>query len=86
MNDDADRLKALLDQTYDWPCSYMFKFISPAANECELNELFKGFTLKRRESRNGKYVSVTIHATMAGSVEIIALYAAAGEIEGVIAL
>ena len=86
MPDDLTKLQKLLDDTHQWPCRYTFKFIGPANTEQQLIDLFPGHPAKRRASRNGKYVSITVEASMNSSAEVLARYAAARKIEGVIAL
>ena len=86
MADNLVKLKKLLDSSHQWPGHYTFKFIGPADKEQQLSELFLGHPIKRRESRTGKYVSITVEAEMNSSAEVLVLYAAARKIEGVMAL
>ncbi|MCG2633920.1 MAG: DUF493 domain-containing protein [Gammaproteobacteria bacterium] len=86
MTDKTKQSKALLEQLHQWPCRYTFKFVVPAAGMAKLSRFFAGHKVSRRQSRTGKYVSLTVEAEMASSDEVLALYAAAGTIEGVIAL
>jgi putative lipoic acid-binding regulatory protein len=81
-----DRFQALLDDQNSWPAEYTFKFIVPAQRLDELKAVFGQIPLKTRTSRKGSYTSVTARVMMHSSDEVLALYTAAGAIEGVIAL
>ena len=86
MTDDLKTLKKLLDDSHQWPSSYTFKFIGPVNTEQQLAALFAEHSTSRRESRTGKYVSLTVQANLNSSDEVLSLYAAARAIKGVIAL
>ncbi len=79
------RFQALLDEQTDWPADYLFKFIVPAKELDEMKEVL-GEEVKVRSSSRGNYMSVTANRYMASSREVIAVYKAAGEVDGVIAL
>jgi uncharacterized protein len=81
-----DRFQALLDDQNTWPTSYKFKFIAPAARVDELKAVFGQVELAVRESRKGTYMSVTAVMTMHSSDEVVAMYHAVADVEGVIAL
>jgi uncharacterized protein len=83
------RMRAQLDETHQWPCDFMFKFIVPKGNENEaaLRAIF-GFKskMKMRESSTGKYRSFTILDSVGSADEVFNRYEAAAKIPGVIAL
>lgn len=82
-------LERKLNQTTDWPSVYMFKFIIPADNrKLALVEAMFGSeaNIRTKESRNGKYISITIKVVMLNALEIIEKYKSAAGIEGLIAL
>lgn len=81
-----ERFQALLDDQNTWPSDYTFKFIAPAAQLDALKDLFGRVELSVRASRKGNYSSVTAVMSMDSSDEVVAMYHAAGRIEGVIAL
>ena len=84
-----EQLKARLEESTNWPCLYMFKFIIPADNRrIALVEALFGneADIKLHESRNGKYVSISVKAIMNNADEIISRYEAAEKIEGIISL
>ena len=79
-------LKEKLDQEYNFPILYMFKFIIQSDNQkiALLSSLFgSGAQLSFNKSSKGKFTSITM---MLSSDEIINKYKEAGKIEGVIAL
>ena len=83
------RMRAQLNDTHQWPCDFMFKFIVPRGNENEaaLRAIF-GFKskMKMRESSTGKYKSFTILDSVKSADEVFNRYEAASKIPGVIAL
>ncbi|MFW6324578.1 MAG: DUF493 family protein [Desulfovibrionales bacterium] len=84
---DYESLQKTLDKHYDWPAVYTFKLIVPKKSAEKLLSVFesdKGLSV--RESRNGKYLSVTANVIMPSSESVIAVYEAVAEIEGIISL
>jgi putative lipoic acid-binding regulatory protein len=84
---DNSRFKELLDQQYQWPALYQFKFICARDQLAALQALLgptEGLQLK--DSAQGKYVSVTFSRQMASSDAVIAVYQSVAVIQGVIAL
>ncbi len=81
-----DRFQNLLDDQTEWPTEYVFKFIAPQTELAELKAIFGRYPVAVRASRKGKYVSVTARMEIHSSDEIIAVYKAAAEVEGVISL
>ncbi|NBP68196.1 MAG: DUF493 domain-containing protein [Cytophagia bacterium] len=82
----ADSFREKLNQHYQWPTLYMFKFIVPSGKEPEVKAMFLQQSLTEKLSANGKYTSVTIQLNMTSAEEVIAIYQRATQIEGLIAL
>ncbi|PIP91502.1 MAG: DUF493 domain-containing protein [Bdellovibrionales bacterium CG12_big_fil_rev_8_21_14_0_65_38_15] len=80
-----DKLKELLDNEYVWPAHYTFKFIVSSDRLGELVEIL-GNGVEVKESAKGNYVSVTLHAKMDSSDEVLELYKRAAVVKGVISL
>ena len=78
--------KEKLDNEYDWPALYMFKFIVPRTSESGVKQLFPHTPLQSRKSRSGKYVSFTAKVVMDSSDAVIGVYKEAQKINGIIAL
>ncbi len=81
-----DQSKQILDENHQWPCPYLFKFIVPTKNICQLTELFPNDQLQTRASKNGKYTSVTFESNMSSSKEVMEVYQKASTIPGVMSL
>ncbi len=65
----------LLDESYNWPTNYSFKFIVPVDQFVVLLAITgeEGEVIKR-PSKKGNYLSVTITREMQSASEIIDLY------------
>jgi putative lipoic acid-binding regulatory protein len=70
-----------------FPQNYMFKFIyrSDAAKETEIQQIFDGIdaSIVMRDSKNGKYVSLTAVIYAQSVTQVIDYYRKAAKIEGV---
>lgn len=82
----AESFKEKLDQHYQWPALYVFKFIVPSAKTIEVRELFPHYPVSEKLSANGKYTSVTFELSMPSADAVILVYESATKIEGLIAL
>ncbi|HEX8548624.1 MAG TPA: DUF493 family protein [Cytophagaceae bacterium] len=80
-----DGLKERLDML-DWPSLYMFKFIVPTLKADEIGIIFNFDNITSKESKSGKYVSITSHMYLSSPEEVIDIYLKASKVEGVIAL
>ncbi|WP_029898633.1 DUF493 family protein [Desulfohalovibrio reitneri] len=86
-DDSLSRLRDTLEQCEDWPCEYTFKFIVPCQNVDQvLSPLEEGFSISTRESRTGKYISVTAVGRMACADDVIEVYQRMDGISGLIPL
>lgn len=86
MTDTRDTFERMLDENHQWPCPYVFKFIVPTGNLALLTALFDGQPLTTRESKGGKYTSVTVESTMCSGKSVMETYRKAAEIPGLLAL
>ena len=81
-------LRQKLEQE-DWPSTYLFKFILPNENET-ISKLLNIFSTDNkqqlRNSRNGKYISISIEELMMSADDVIAKYEKAALLKGVISL
>ena len=84
------KLKIQLDDTTDFPADYLYKFIVPASENqvTEVESIFNntGAVIKTKNSKTGKYVSVSIILKLSSSDEIIAYYRKVEKIKGIISL
>ena len=83
-------LKEKLDESTTFPAKYLYKFIVPA-NQSKVEEIeavfnFGGAVIDTKDSKTGKYTSISILIEMQSSDEIIEKYIEVGKIKGVISL
>ncbi|XXJ19592.1 DUF493 family protein [Desulfovibrio caledoniensis] len=86
MSDKSKQFKQALDEHHQWPCPYIYKFIVPAESLDRFQELFASEKLETRQSRTGKYTSVTMTSTMCSADEVMAVYEKAALIPGIMSL
>ena len=83
-------LKEKLEATHDFPEDYLYKFII-TNEESKLTEIYRAFddvkyTLTSRDSKNGKYTSISMNAFVLDADQVIKIYKEVGKISGVIML
>jgi len=86
-----DKLKLQLEETTSWPSTYLYKFIVPTdKTRIKLVEqIFDnlGAVISKKQSKNGKYTSVSITVGMNNAEDVIAKYKEVGDrVDGVISL
>jgi putative lipoic acid-binding regulatory protein len=90
----AEALK-LLEEHHQFPGPYTFKVIGlwedefvSAVKEAAATVLEKGddCKLSTRPSSKGRYVSISLDTTMRDSAQVLAMYAALRQVEGVVVL
>lgn len=86
MTEKDKKFKNMLDDHHQWPCPYVFKFIVPSGQMERFHELFPDAPLTTRQSKSGKYTSVTLESTMCSSHDVMAIYEKAGKIPGIMSL
>ena len=84
------KLKEQLTETSKWPSDYLYKFIVETKTDKidKINTIFDntGAVINLKESKNGKYTSVSITVNLKSPDAVIEKYNKVGEIEGVISL
>ena len=75
-----------LDNEYDFPAEYSFKFIIKSKSKSKIFGLLPQSKITERLSKNGSYVSITLTKKMNSSEEIVYIYEKASKIKGVISL
>lgn len=84
------RLKEQLVSDTTWPAEYYYKFIIPASLEkmAEIEAIFDGTDalITTRDSKTGKYTSLSIKVKLDSPDSVIEKYMEVSKIEGVISL
>ena len=86
-----DKLKDRLYKTSTWPSEYLYKFIikTDKRNLVIIEDLFNnvGAVINTKESKNGKYTSISINLLMSNPEAVIEKYQEViNKVEGVISL
>tara|TARA_B100001094_G_scaffold325780_1_gene380714 strand:- start:3810 stop:4079 length:270 start_codon:yes stop_codon:yes gene_type:complete len=79
-------LKNKLDEHYNWPSLYKFKFIVPVNSQSHLIELLPDGDLSIKKSRNGKYSSISLNRNITSSMEVIDIYRKVRSVDNLISL
>jgi|TARA_B110000438_G_scaffold36042_1_gene35787 uncharacterized protein len=82
----SESFKNTLNQEYDFPCNYSFKFIVKKDLQKMVLNLLPKAENTIKNSKKGTYVSITLMAFMKNSDEIVYIYDKASKIEGIISL
>ncbi|CAM3360824.1 DUF493 domain-containing protein [Zobellia roscoffensis] len=84
------RLREQLVETSAWPSNYLYKFIVQSNPEkiSSIHKIFDntGAVIDLKESKNGKYTSVSITVNMKNPDAVIEKYKEVGKVDGVISL
>ena len=84
---DQSSFKYLLDEQYNYPCHYTFKFLVGIDKREEILELLEGGVLiKERLSKHGNYVALTFSQEVHSSEDVIAVYKKVSKVKGVTSL
>ncbi|OEU67518.1 MAG: hypothetical protein BA863_04550 [Desulfovibrio sp. S3730MH75] len=86
MSDALESFRSTLEEHHEWPCEYTFKFIVPSKSLGELKSLLDNIAHSEKESKTGKYTSVTATATADSANFVMNIYHKAATIEGCISL
>ena len=83
-------LKEKPEATHDFPQDYLFKFIitNEESKQTEIYRVFDNvkYTLSTKDSKNGKYTSLTMNAFVLDADQVISIYKEVGKISGVMML
>jgi len=85
------KLKVQLSETTQWPSEYLYKFIviSDENKITQIENIFDntGAVISTKESKNGKYTSVSINVVMKNPDAVVQKYQeVTSNVEGVISL
>jgi putative lipoic acid-binding regulatory protein len=85
------KLKVQLTESTNWPSEYLYKFIviTEKSKIVQIEAIFDntGAVISTKESKNGKYTSVSINVVMSNPDAVISKYLeVTSNVEGVISL
>jgi len=83
---EKEKFLELLDQSYQWPDYYDFKFIIKSVEKDQILSKLSGFNIHETPSKNGTYVSITARKMIYHSHEVIAVYELMRGIKGLMTL
>lgn len=89
-DDFYERLRDELYKNTTWPADYLYKFIveSDPDKISQIHKIFDntGAVIESKQSKKGKYTSISIMVNLQNPDEVIHKYKEAGKVEGVISL
>ena len=84
------RLRDQLAESTKWPSDYLYKFIieSDPKKISQIHKIFDntGAVIELKQSKKGKYTSVSVTVNLKNPDAVIEKYKAVGKVEGVISL
>jgi putative lipoic acid-binding regulatory protein len=85
-----ERLRLELNNNTSWPTKYLFKFIVPN-DQYKIDQVENAFNnmgavIDTKQSKTGKYTSISIHVQMPDAQNIIDKYLEVSTVEGIISL
>lgn len=85
-NQQLQKFSELLDESYQWPDYYEFKFIIKFAHKNEVLDRLVGFSITETPSKQGNYISVNARKLMKSTQEVLDVYQVMSSVEGIISL
>jgi putative lipoic acid-binding regulatory protein len=83
---DNQKFRSLLDESYQWPDYYEFKFIIKADDKLLIMDKLIGFTISETPSKKGNYISISARKLMKSTDEVLEIYQLMSTIKGIISL
>ena len=83
---DLSKLKELLENNYEWPSNYTFKFIVPKDEVPKVEALFPSHTFSLKTSRKGRFIGMTVDVKLDSPEIVVAIYQKASLIKGLISI
>lgn len=79
---DSNSFKEKLDQQYQWPSLYTFKFITPLGMVEKVRSIFPSHDIREKPSSKGNYISLSISMMARSSDEVVEVYLRVHELGG----
>jgi len=83
---DNQKFRSLLDESYQWPDYYEFKFIIKTDDKSLIMDKLIGFTINETPSKKGNYISISARKLMKSTDEVLEIYNLMSTIKGIISL
>lgn len=83
---DNQKFRTLLDESYQWPDYYEFKFIIKIEDKLLIIDKLGGYHISETPSKKGNYVSISARKLMKSTDEVLEIYELMSTIKGVISL
>lgn len=83
---DYQKFRELLEESYQWPDYYEFKFIIKTDDKHLIIGKLTGFAIHETPSKQGNYTSVSARKLMKSTEEVLEIYELMSTIKGVISL
>jgi hypothetical protein len=87
-----EKFEQLLDDNYQWPAPYLFKFVLPKEHLPKLQAIFDEYSnfntdlVTLRPSRTGKYISFSVEQEMESTQAVIGLYQKTSSIDNIVSI
>lgn len=82
----VEKFRDLLDQSYQWPDYYEFKFIIKVQDKDLIMVHLAEYHVVETASAKGNYISISARKLMKSTQEVIDVYEVMSKIKGVISL
>lgn len=90
IDDFYSKFKEKLEEIHSFPTNYIFKYIVPSEQSkiARLHSIFENSnsSISTRDSKNGKYTSITIKTPVNDADDVIIYYRQAASIDGIMML
>ncbi len=81
-----EKFRSLLDESYQWPDYYEFKFIVKTEDKDRILVHLDTFQISEKPSGKGNYISISARKLMKSTDEVIEVYKLMTGIKGLISL
>jgi hypothetical protein len=80
------KFRELLDESYQWPDYYEFKFIVKIDDKDQILNKLSGYTIVETPSKKGNYIAISARKLMKSTQEVLDVYDVMSTIKGIISL
>ena len=80
------KFRELLDESYQWPDYYEFKFIVKIDDKHLILAKLSGYAIVETPSKKGNYIAISARKLMKSTQEVLDVYEVMSTIKGIISL